>query len=232
VANVVSGRVVSIGITNPGANYTEAPTVTVGWLSMEDLDPRDNTIYLNASVGGTTSLAISSVLNTTSMGWWDQGWGTPSGFSSAGSSASCAEVLVDEETGEVEVTGIWNVVDTGGTIFKRGAIKEMLSGCELIIAQTLFFGDIYDHAHSGALIGTMYSQSQTPTSMDLPCNNYHVFDYESNDCGPYGAHGIGEPAVSCVSAIYGAIYNAIGVFPDPEHGALNPDRVLKALGKA
>jgi len=235
VASVAGGSVVSIGITNPGSGYvaTSVITVTIGWLSIEDLDPRNNAIYvkpgITAPTGATYPLNIATVLNQTSNGWWSNGWAVSN---SNGSSGACAELLVDTETGEIEVTGIWNVVETGGTIFRRGAIKEMLSGAELIMSQTLFFGDIYDHWHKGALIGTQWSQSQTPTSMDLPCNNYHVFDMESDCGGPYGAHGIGEPACSNVGAIYCAIYNAIGVFPNIDGGALNPDKILKALGKA
>jgi len=229
VASVADGKVVHIGVTSTGSGLTYTPNVVIGWLSTEDFDPRNNTIYLKGA--STPTLAINSVLGNTSLAWWGQPWVNTRSGSSAGSSGACAEVLVDEETGEIEVTGIWNCVDTGGTIFKRGAIKEMYSGCELIISQTLFYGDVYDNAHTGALIGTHWTQSQCPTAMDLPTNAYWAKDIESGDVGPYGAHGIGEPAVSNVSAINCAIYNAIGFFVDPEDGAMNPDRVLKALGK-
>jgi xanthine dehydrogenase YagR molybdenum-binding subunit len=59
-----------------------------------------------------------------------------------GSAAACAELAVDTETGQVEILGYWNAVDTGRTIFKQGAINQMLSGCELQIHQALFAGDI------------------------------------------------------------------------------------------
>ena len=61
-------------------------------------------------------------------------------------------------------------VDTGRTIYKLGTIKEMLSGCELIIAQTLFYGDIYDPG-TGGMIGSQYTESQVPTAMDMKGDN-------------------------------------------------------------
>jgi CO/xanthine dehydrogenase Mo-binding subunit len=47
-----------------------------------------------------------------------------------------------------------------------------------------------------------------------------------------GAHGIAEPVVASYPCIVSAIYNATGKWVDMDHGACNPDRVLKAMGKA
>jgi len=241
VAYVAGGKVVSIGVINPGSGYTNPSgiSVTIGWLSIEDFDPRDNNVYIKAPLpeptGSTKFVTISSLLSQTSMNWWGNAWSytLPVGQTATGGScATAVELLVDPETGEIEVTGIWNCLDTGGTIFKRGTDKENLSGCELVVSQTLFFGDVFDHYHKGCVIGTQYSVTQTPTSMDLPLDNYNIYEIESGDVGPYGAHGIGEPAVTNVGALYGAIFNAIGKFPNPEMGAINPDKVLKSLGKA
>ena len=108
----------------------------------------------------------------------------------------------------------------------------MLSGCELIITQTLYYGDIYD-PNTGAMIGSQFTEAQVPTALDIPGDNFTVTDVESDDAaGPFGAHGIGEPCSSNTSSIYCAIYNAIGVWPDMDHGALSPNKILKALGKA
>jgi CO/xanthine dehydrogenase Mo-binding subunit len=95
-----------------------------------------------------------------------------------GDSATCAEVAVDAETGEVRVTGLWNAVDTGRTVFKQGALKEMMSGTELIIGQALFYGDIYDKA-TGAVISTSHVNALFPTTLDfeterLSCPRYRV----------------------------------------------------------
>jgi xanthine dehydrogenase molybdenum-binding subunit len=130
------------------------------------------------------------------------------GCNSNGSAAACAEVAVDPETGVVEIMGYWNAVDTGRTIFKQGAIKEMLSGCELQIHQALFAGDVYDKA-TGAVISSQYTEAMQPTALDMKGEVFNVYDIESDDAaGPYGAHGIGEPCVTNYSAIICAIFNA------------------------
>ena len=82
-------------------------------------------------------------------------------------------------------------------------------------------------------ISSQFTESRLPTFKDMKTENFHVYDIESDDAvGPYGAHGMGEPASSNYSAITCAIYNAIGAWVDPDKGAHTPDRVLKALGKA
>jgi len=243
IANVLDGKVVSIAVTVPGSGYTAAPTVNISGVSLEDLDAKDSVIFLKSdpTVRRTYQQAIAQIPGT--MAWSSNGWASSlinrtvgdakigDACNTNGSSGAAAEVLVDTDTGEVEVINIWNCVDTGRTIYKLGTIKEMLSGCELIITQTLFYGDIYDPA-TGAMIGSFFTESQVPTSMDLTAN-FEIIDVETDDAaGPFGAHGIGEPASSCTSTIYCAIYNAIGVWPTFDHGPLTPARILKALGKA
>jgi len=130
------------------------------------------------------------------------------------------------------VLGMWNAVDTGRTIFRRGTIKEMNSGNELIIWQALFAGDVFDPT-TAALIGSFFDESMYDTLMDVDPTKFNVYDIESDDlAGPYGAHGIGEPCVSNQSVIHSAIFNAIGQWCDPRGGPLTPDIVLAALGKA
>ena len=90
-----------------------------------------------------------------------------------GDSATCAEVAVDAETGQVEILGLWNAVDTGRTVFRQGALKEMMSGTELIIGQALFYGDIYDKA-TGAIISTSYLDALFPTTLDFETVKLHV----------------------------------------------------------
>ena len=147
----------------------------------------------------------------------------------SGDSAACAEVAVDSETGEVEVLGLWNCVDTGRTIFKQGTTKEMLSGAELMIGQALFYGDTYD-PNTGAVLNSSFTESSFPTTLDYNQDRFFVGDIESNDsAGPFGAHGIGEPCVSNYSSIICAIFNATGKWVDQDKGACSPDKVLESL---
>jgi xanthine dehydrogenase molybdenum-binding subunit len=146
--------------------------------------------------------------------------------------ASVVEVAVDTETGEVEILNHWNSVGTGRIVFYQGVLSQMGSGTELQIAQALFYGDVYDYA-TGAVISSQYTEAQLPTTMDVTPSRHNLLPVEGDDhSAALGAHGIGEPCVAGYPAIVSAIYNATGVWVDMDHGACNPDRVLKALGKA
>lgn len=146
--------------------------------------------------------------------------------------ASVAEVAVDTETGEVEILGHWNAVGTGRIVHYHGVMLQLGNGTELQVAQALFYGDIYDPA-TGAIIGSQYTESQLPTTMDCKTERHNLYPIEGDDySAPLGAHGIGEPVVGSYACIICAIYNATGKWVDTDHGAANPDRVLKALGKA
>ncbi len=149
-----------------------------------------------------------------------------------GGAVACAEIAVDTETGEVEILHYYNLVDTGTSIFKHGVLKEIGTGSELVHAQSFFFGDVYDE-QTGALISTNYTEAQFPTYMDIKTEHHDNVDYQSDDVGgPFGCHGIGEPCVTNYSTVLCGIFNATGVWVDPDKGGMTPDKVLKALGKA
>ena len=211
--------------------------------TVEQLDTQNSFVFFKSDTSKTLSFreVMSSAPPTAGVG---NGWSpilrsrsvggvaVGSVCNSNGDSAACAEVAVDAETGRVEILGLWNAVDTGRTVFKQGALKEMMSGTELIIGQALFYGDIYDKT-TGAVISTSYVNALFPTTLDFETGKLHVQDIESDDAaGPYGAHGIGEPCVSNYSAIICAIFNATGEWVDMDKGACTPDKILKALGKA
>jgi CO/xanthine dehydrogenase Mo-binding subunit len=149
-----------------------------------------------------------------------------------GQSSGCAEVAVDGETGEVELLKFYNVVDAGTVIFRKGAEKEICAGCENAHNIAFSYGDIYDE-NTGALISSQYTEACLPTYKDLKTENNEFFLYESRDAGgPFGCHGIAEPSVQNYNSVFLAIYNAIGVWMDPEKGAITPDRVLKQINRA
>ncbi|MCL2150234.1 MAG: molybdopterin-dependent oxidoreductase, partial [Dehalococcoidia bacterium] len=210
--------------------------------SADDLDARDSAVFLKSDPA--RCLSFREIMNGgVPIAGIGAGWGPTlrarpvgeavlgSPCNSSSAAAACAEIAVDPDTGEVDILGLWNVVDSGRTIFKQGALKQLSSGCEQIIGQALFYGDIYDGA-SGALLNTSYTEALFPTTLDIDPERLHVADVESDDAaGPYGAHGIAEPCVSNYSAVICAIFNATGSWVDPEKGGCTPALVLKALGK-
>ena len=137
VADVEGGAVKSITVINSGSGYTSAPAVTISGLSVEDIDARDSAIFRKSDP--TVSTTYRQAMSGTPVNaWTESGWsaslrshavgdfpvGSP--CNTNGSGGAAAEVLVDTETGQVEVTGLWNCVDTGRTIFRKGVEKDLL----------------------------------------------------------------------------------------------------------
>jgi CO/xanthine dehydrogenase Mo-binding subunit len=220
-----------------------APFASITGITIADLSSANGSVFYTKDPTKTTTFAKIMAASAPIAGRGD-GWdgflrsksvgGMPIGSpcNCNGSMATCAEVAVDTETGVVTILGLWNCVDAGRAIFYNGVMREVTAGTELQMSQAFFFGDVYDPS-TGALIGSQYTESQLPTYMDIPSDVIHPYYVESDDAGgPYGAHGIGEPAVSNYVALKNAIFNATGVWVDPAKGAMSPNKVLKALGKA
>lgn len=217
------------------------PFLSLG-AAVDDLDARDSLLFLKNDPARSLTfrevMAVSAPIAGTGVGWGPTLRTRPVGeallgspCNSSASAAACVEVAVDADTGDVEIIGLWNAVDSGRTIFRQGVLKQLSSGCEQMIGQALFYGDIYDEG-CGALLNTGYTEALFPTTLDLNPERLHVADVESDDAaGPYGAHGVAEPCVSNYSAVICAIYNAIGKWVDPDKGGCTPAVVLKALGK-
>ncbi len=242
-ANVVNGVVTGIAVTNGGVGYYIAPTVNVSILTPKDLDARNSEIFF---VKDPTQKVTHAAVTT---GWDPQtivlkGWASAlisrkvgaanigDACNTNGGAAACAEVAVDIETGQVEVLNFTNVVDTGTTIFRQGVLKEMGSGCEIMINYTFFYGDIYDPS-TAAIMAMGHMNFNHLTAMDFNPSSFKLIDVESDDAGgPMGAHGIGEPCVTNASALYCAVYNATGKWFDWKSGSGTPDKLLIALDKA
>ncbi len=79
----------------------------------------------------------------------------------------------------------------------------------------------------GELLTPSFSEYLMPTSMDMPDVQCIILESRSG-VGPFGAKGIGEPALTAVApAIANAVTDAIGVrvFEMP----ITPERVIRAL---
>ncbi len=231
------------------AAITKAPLRDIAGITVDDLASENSEIFYKPDPTQriTFRQAMSGTPPITGVG---NGWrsdrdtpgdglqrelnGLPVGTAVTCSSAAgaVAEVAVDPETGEVEILGYWNGVGTGRIVFYHGVMSQLGAGIEQQLNQALYYGDIYDPL-TGAVVGSQYTEAQLLTTMDMKPSRHHLYPIEGDDYGaPLGAHGIGEPCVGSYVAILNAIYNATGVWVDQDHGAHNPDRILKALGKA
>jgi CO/xanthine dehydrogenase Mo-binding subunit len=232
------------------AAITKTGLKEIANITVDDIDAKDSEIFYKADP--TKKITFRQAMSgTPPIAGYGTGWAAAGGGSGGGglqrplhgkpvgtaantqsACASVAEVAVDPDTGEVEILGHWNAVGCGRVVFREGVLSQLGGGSELQICQALYYGDVYDYG-TGAVIGSQYTEAQFPTTMDLHPSRYSLHPVEGDDhSGPLGAHGIGEPCVGSYACIISAIYNATGKWVDPDHGACNPDRVLKAMGKA
>ena len=232
------------------AAITKTGLSDIKGITVNDLEAKNSVIYYKPDP--TKSITFRQAMNGTppiagyGTGWAAAGGGTGGGgllrplfgkpigtpVNAQTACASVCEVAVDPETGEVEILGHWNAAGCGRVIFYEGIMSQFGSGSELQLCQALYYGDVYDY-ESGAVISSQYTESQLPTTLDINPSKHNLYPVEGDDASaPFGAHGIGEPVVGSYACILSAIYNAIGAWVDPDHGACSPDRVLKAMGKA
>lgn len=139
--------------------------------------------------------------------------------------AHIAEVEVDVETGHVDVTNYWAVHDVGRVINPNMVSGQLEGGIVQGIGWALSEAIVYDK--QGQIVNNSFLDYRMPGIKDAP--NIMTDFVETNDPeGPFGAKGIGEPALNPVAAaVVNAIYDAIGVrfFSIP----VTPHAVLKAL---
>ncbi len=191
------------------------------------LDAKDNKIFLKADP--TKFVTHAQVMAARGVGFfsggppiigrgvkWDEILRKPVGNFAVGETgvhrtgcASAAEVAVDPDTGEVELLNYVNVVDAGRVIDKISSEGQLLSGMQCGWNQAAIFEDIYDPV-TGVLVSFNHIHDRVATTMDIPVDKNQFVLLETIDAnGPYGCHGIGEPATGTFSSINNAINNAI-----------------------
>lgn len=122
--------------------------------------------------------------------------------------AQRATVIVDTETGKIDVLEIVAVNDAGKIINPVLAEGQVEGGCSMGIGYALMEEIILN---KGRIKNTNFSNYIIPTSLDMPdIKSYFVEEKEVT--GPYGAKGLGEPVMlPTAPAILNAIYDAIGI---------------------
>ena len=138
--------------------------------------------------------------------------------------AHAVEVAVDVETGEVEVLKSVAAHDVGQCINPAAVEGQIQGGAQNGQGYALSEEMLYEE---GRLITPSFSEYLMPTAMDMPKVECIILESRSG-VGPYGAKGIGEPAMTPVApAIANAVADAIGVrvFEMP----ITPERIVKAL---
>ncbi len=119
-----------------------------------------------------------------------------------------AIVEVDCETGKVDVIDVVAVYDAGKIVNPVLAEGQIIGGVSMGMGYAIM-EEV--NVLKGSIKNCNYSDYIIPTSKDMPkVTTYFV---EANEAsGPYGAKGLGEPAMlPTAPAILNAIYDAIGV---------------------
>ncbi len=139
--------------------------------------------------------------------------------------AQAVEVEVDEATGAVTVTGAWVAADVGRAINPAAVEGQLQGGFVQGMGYALTEEMVWD---SGRLANPTLMDYKIPGVLDSPHDIVAMIVEDPEPTGPFGAKGVGEPAlVGVAPAVRNAIANATGArlakLP------LTPERVFGAL---
>ncbi|MBM3732685.1 MAG: xanthine dehydrogenase family protein [Acidimicrobiia bacterium] len=140
--------------------------------------------------------------------------------------AHAIEVAVDTETGEVSVLKSVACHDVGQCINPAAVEGQIEGGAAQGQGYALSEEMIY---REGRLTTPSFSEYLIPTAMDVPVVKSIILESRSG-LGPFGAKGIGEPALTPVApAIANAVADAIGkrIFDLP----ITPEKIVRALNE-
>ena len=139
-------------------------------------------------------------------------------------STQVAEVLIDRETGKVDILNMWVGEDIGKAINPMMVEGQLEGG----ITQGMGLALNEDYSwNKGRILNPNFTDYKIPGSIDM--TRIHSIFIETNNPGsPYGAKSVGEAATNPTApAIANAIYNAVGIrITDLP---ITPEKILIAL---
>jgi CO/xanthine dehydrogenase Mo-binding subunit len=140
-------------------------------------------------------------------------------------SAAGAEVEVDIDTGHVKIARLISVVDAGRAVNPKIVETQILGGALMQLGFTLFEKI---HIDGGQITNASLADYKIPGFHDLPTATENLYIEHEQSNGPFGAKGVGESSMFCVSpAIANALDDAIGV--RLTELPLDPESVLRAI---
>ena len=189
-------------------------------VSVEKLEARDRKIYDRDNPDHALAFkdAVARCMATgkrlIGQGWWTPPMATLDPETGQGNpyfvytySTHMAEVLVDVETGEVEITNYVAAFDVGKAINPKAVEGQIEGGVAMGLGYALMEELVLDEGFAQNLSLQNYL---IPTMLDVPDVLPIILEVE-NKYGPHGAKGIGEmPNIPATPAILNAIANACG----------------------
>jgi len=123
--------------------------------------------------------------------------------------AQVGEVQIDEETGEINVLGIWDVHDCGKVINPRLLHGQVHGALFMGMGESVWEEVQFDD--KGRILNPELANYKMLTAMDMPPIESEVLDsYEPT--GPWGAKEVGEGSTNPTLGMFSnAIFDAMGV---------------------
>jgi len=164
----------------------------------------------------------SGWFNPPTTGINEDGQGVP--YATYSYATQVAEVEVDTETGRVRVLRLVAAHDVGRAVNPQAVEGQIEGGCVMGLGYALM-EEV--RVEEGRIANPRYAEYILPMSLDVP-EIYPIVVEEPEPSGPFGAKGVGEPAlIPTAAAIANAVANALGVrFYDLP---ITPERVVAAL---
>ncbi|GAA5112921.1 hypothetical protein GCM10023320_07780 [Pseudonocardia adelaidensis] len=152
----------------------------------------------------------------------------PSGFGNLSPTyafaAHAVEVEVDRATGQVHVVRVVAVHDSGTILNPTGAHGQVVGGVAMALGAALGEELVYCEDR---VANANYSDYALPRAADVP-DIETVFIESDDGCGPMGAKGLAEIALSPVpAAVANAVAHAVGV--RVRDLPITPDKLVSAL---
>ncbi len=139
-----------------------------------------------------------------------------------------ADVVVDSETGEVDVEKMSYAVDVGTVGNPKLVEGQVEGGVWMGMAHALYetTHPYYPEDHDKP---TNWGEYPLPGPEELPALNYDFVEMPA-ESGPYGMKGAGEmQATAPIGALVNAVQDAIGTRIEKPRIPLTPEKILRAI---
>ena len=140
-----------------------------------------------------------------------------------------AEVVVDDETGVIEVLSLHNAYEIGRALNPAMATQQVEGGAWMGVSHALFESTEPYYPASRAHGPIDFSEYLMPGAADTPVQTSVILERPAEN-GPYGAKGIGEMTANApIPAIANAVFDACGVRLTTM--PFTPESVLRGLDR-
>jgi nicotinate dehydrogenase large molybdopterin subunit len=211
-AIILAARQVKQSLTETASQMLQVPVERLEFRERKVFD-RDNPATY-AEFRQVAGRCMATGKRLIGQGWWtppipsldpETGQGNP--YFVYTYSTHMAQVVVDVETGEVDVEHYVAAFDVGKAINPRALEGQIEGGVAMGLGYALMEEVVMQE---GVIQNTNLQDYLIPTTLDVP-DIHPVILEMSNELGPFGAKGIGEmPNIPATPAILNAISSACG----------------------